>query len=295
MGIIHVVGNLTWDRLIEVPAFPEPNRDYLVLADAVHPGGAAGNVAAGLCMLSVPSAIVAAVGRDEGADTLIADIASYGVDISRVQRVDRATSELLCIIDPHGDRSFLLNPQQAAFNLNRDGLPAKEGDGYAFVGCRLATATRILDNSPVSRERTFANIGFWTAGREWTPGSARLLERLDCLFLNNDEYTALPDQVRAFITSSHYLDERRRVIVTGGAAEAMVMTAGGSVALAPSVPVDIVNTLGCGDAFMAGYLAAHIAGLRIERCLVVAHECAGRVAASPQERRSGQFDGIEVA
>jgi sugar/nucleoside kinase (ribokinase family) len=74
----------------------------------------------------------------------------------------------------------------------------------------------------------------------------------------------------------------------------VTVTASGTVALAPSRAPSVVNTLGCGDAFMAGYLAAHLADLDIERCLALAHDCAGRIAASPLERYREQFDDLEV-
>lgn len=295
MSTIRVVGNLTWDRLIEVPTFPERNRDYLTVSDATHAGGAGGNVAAGLALLGVPSAMAAAVGSDARGEGLLKELSEYGVDTSLVQRVDLPTSEFLCVIDPDGDRSFLLNPNEAAFSLdNADNHPSEQA-GYAFVGCRLSLAEQILDRASPPRSRSFANIGFWIASRELDADRAGVLDRLDCLFLNNDEFNELSAPVRDRITSPEFLDEARRVIITGGAAEAVVLSAGGSVALKPAPHTAIVNTLGCGDAFMAGYLAGHLRELDVESCLAIAHECAGRVASSPRERFFGQFDGIALA
>ncbi len=293
MSAIRIVGNLTWDRLIEAPAFPLPNRDYLTLDDATHAGGAGGNVAAGLALLGVPAAMVAAVGRDRRGDDLVADLSRYGVDTSLVQRTDLPTSEFLCVIDPDGNRAFLINPNEAAFSL--DPVAVASGDvGYAFVGCRLEAAAEILDQCSVGRERAFANIGFWVAAGELGPDEMGLLDRLQCLFLNNDEFEELADPVRRRLTSPEFLDEGRRVVVTGGAAEAVVLTSSDPVAMAPAPPPHVINTLGCGDAFMAGYLAAHVGGCDIQRCLELAHECAGRIAGSPRERWLGQFDGVSA-
>jgi sugar/nucleoside kinase (ribokinase family) len=289
-----VVGNLTWDRLIETPSFPEPNRDYLTLSDATHAGGAGGNVAAGLAQLGVPVAMAGAVGRDKRGTDLVADLDGYRVDTSPVQRVPAPTSEFLCVIDPDGNRSFLLNPGEAAFSLGID-TELDHATGFAFVGCRLSLAEVILDRLPAPRSSIFANIGFWIASGELGPEQIGILDRLECLFLNDDELDGMAAPVRDRLTSPQYLDENRRVVVTGGAAEAVVLTSKGSVALAPAPPPEIANTLGCGDAFMCGYLAAHLQGRDVEHCLTVAHQCAGRIAASPLERFLGQFDGIVVA
>jgi len=289
-----VVGNLTWDRLIETPSFPEPNRDYLTLSDATYAGGAGGNVAAGLAQLGVPVAMAGAVGRDKRGADLVAELSGYGVDTSPVRRVQAPTSEFLCVIDPDGNRSFLLNPGEAAFSLGAD-THLDDATGFAFVGCRLSLAEEILDQFSAPRSSIFANIGFWIASGELGPEQIGILDRLECLFLNDDELNEMAGPVRDRLTSSEYLDENRRVVVTGGAAEAVVLTSNGSFALAPAPHPAIANTLGCGDAFMSGYLAAHLQGRDVERCLAVAHQCAGRTAASPLERFLGQFDGIVVA
>ncbi len=290
-----VVGNLTWDRLIEVPCFPERNRDYLTMSDATHAGGAGGNVAAGLTLLGISAAMAAAIGSDQRGTELVEELGSYGVDTSLIQKVEAPTSEFLCVIDPTGDRSFLLNPEQAAFSHNDVGAHADEPAGYAFVGCRLSLAEEILAAANPPLNHCFANVGFWIASGELTVKRGGVLDRLGCLFLNDDEFDALPVPLREKITGSDFLDENRHVVITGGAAEAVALTSKGSVALAPAPHPAIVNTLGCGDAFMAGYLAAHLQGSEVERCLAVAHECAARIAASPRERFPGQFDAIVPA
>jgi ribokinase len=287
-----VVGNLTWDRLIETPDFPEPNRDYLTLSDKTHAGGAGGNVAAALAQLGVPVRMAAAVGSDERGAGLIAELGEYGVDTSLVRQVDAPTSEFLCIIDPDGNRSFLLNPHEAAFSYEEVDVAPDDAVGFAFVGCRLALAKKILDRSLAPRSKTFANIGFWIAAGELGVEQMAILDRIECLFLNADELDEAPPPVRDRLTSGEYLDEGRRVVITGGAAEAVVLSGDGSSALAPAPHPEIVNTLGCGDAFMSGYLATHLGGGDVERCLVIAHECAARVAGSPLERFPRQFDGI---
>ena len=45
-------------------------------------------------------------------------------------------------------------------------------------------------------------------------------------------------------------------------------------ASAGAVPVHVVDTTGAGDSFIAGFLAAHVAGRPLERCLVHARDAA---------------------
>jgi sugar/nucleoside kinase (ribokinase family) len=289
---VDVVGNLSWDRLVRVAQFPLPDEDRLVSDDVLLAGGAAGNVAAGLARLGVASSIRAAVGQDVRGVRLVDDLGRYGVDVAAVQITSAPTSEFLCIMDAGGRRSFFLNPEGAAFALE----PWQDdGDdvALAFVGCRLALAKRVL--STRSAGMTFANIGFWSASGELADDDRQVIEALHCVFLNDEELRLLPARLREHLLDRSRLAEGQRVVITNGADSAVVLTADGRVALAPSpIPV-IANTLGCGDAFMAGFLAAYLAGSADEACLALAHRCASRVGAMVQERHVDVYDGLVAA
>lgn len=66
------------------------------------------------------------------------------------------------------------------------------------------------------------------------------------------------------------------VITRGG--EASMHVSGGSVRYTPVEPVEVVNTIGCGDAFTAGFVLELVKGATIERAVARGHWCAARNA-----------------
>jgi hypothetical protein len=79
------------------------------------------------------------------------------------------------------------------------------------------------------------------------------------------------------------------VVATRGTAGAAAFHAG-EIAFAAAAPADIVDTLGAGDGFIAGFLAAHAAGSPVAACLAQGVAHAARVCAS----KGGFGHGIPI-
>ena len=91
--------------------------------------------------------------------------------------------------------------------------------------------------------------------------SRDLLERVDLVFAGEDEATLVigPHQRAEDAAAELAALGPREVVVKRGAQGALSLVDGG-VHTAPAVPVDVVDTVGAGDAFVAGYLAERVNG-----------------------------------
>ena len=108
-----------------------------------YPGGAPANVAAALATLGARVAFVSALGRDGLGDAMAALLASKGVNVSAVQRVDAPTRDVYVVFDGAGERQFVGfgSPDPAAFAdcaLDAARLP---GALLAEPGVTLVTGT----------------------------------------------------------------------------------------------------------------------------------------------------------
>lgn len=91
--------------------------------------------------------------------------------------------------------------------------------------------------------------------------SRDLLERVDLVLAGEDE-TALvvgPHRCAEDAAAEPAALGPREVVVKRGAQRALSLV-DGELHTAPAVPVDVVDTVGAGDAFEAGYLAERVAG-----------------------------------
>lgn len=285
--MILVIGNLSWDRLVEVQRLPRPNQDVLIDRVSRFPGGAAGNVSSMLSLLGQRVNLLAAVGDDKNGQALAAEIAIYGVGVSQLKILKAVTSEFLVIMDPQGNRFFFLNPNEAALQLSEGMIQDIDFETYnriAFVGCRLNLALKVTEKINTDKVEIFANMGFWIASQEINEKHIGFLIRTGCVFCNKQEFAQAPQQVKEALVSSKFLRENHQLILTAGNEPTTVYASSGSVNV-PSFPLEsIVNTLGCGDAFMGGYISGYIAGLDPQRCCNMGNQCATEIAKLPTER-----------
>lgn len=288
-----VLGNLTWDRLITVESIPAVNQDVVINRDRKFAGGAAANVASTIALLGKKACLAACVGGDEAGKALIDNITSFGVSTTHIVKVPQRTSEFLCIMDNTGDRSFYLNFDEAAFKLNRTDIMKINLSDHAsisFVGCSLKLAMEILPVFSGSGTRLYANLGFWIASGELATADSALLWNFNALFMNKAEFLLLPDKMRALIVSEEFLGASRQVIVTGGHEETVAYSALlPPVIVRPDRSTKMVNPLGCGDAFMGGYLVGLERGFSVTQSCILGHKCATSVLSQEAERDVSQF------
>ncbi|ASO21746.1 2-dehydro-3-deoxygluconokinase [Actinoalloteichus hoggarensis] len=102
---------------------------------------------------------------------------------------------------------------------------------------------------------------------------ARLCALADIVLLGADEAeavfgTADPERLRDL------LPEPRTVLVKDDAHEAVALDRDGTRTTVAALRVDVVDPVGAGDGFAAGYLAATLRGMTPQRCLRLGHLCA---------------------
>jgi sugar/nucleoside kinase (ribokinase family) len=243
-------------------------------AIAMKPGGSGANQAAWLGRLGVPTAFVGRVGRADR-ETYAELLGAYGVAVRLGGDPRRPTGMLVTILDPDGERSFLTD-RGANEGLDAGDLPEAllRGTGLLHIsGYALFSAgprAAILGLADIARRRGIpVSVDPGSAGflaevcpaefLRWTEGAT--------LFFPNAEEAALlagtadPDaQMEALCRRYAFVAIKR------GAAGAEAGR--GAERWEASAPeVEVVDTTGAGDAFLAGFLAAWMAGAEIGDCL----------------------------
>jgi fructoselysine 6-kinase len=256
------VGDNCVDRYLDV--------DGLALA-----GGNALNVAAGLAAAGFDSHYLGAVGEDADAELILTGAERAGVGTSRVHRLDEPTGVTLVHLDGGGDREFV----EEQYGASSDYAPV-EADFEFLRGCSWVHCVNLPNPEPVIGRLNDVRVSFDFG----VDGSAELLDRLapalEIAFFSGASLDRAGAQQLA-----------ERAVAAG--AEIAVVTRGrsGSMALnrrlveVPAEPVDVVDTLGAGDALIAAVVAARIHGQNIEQALT-----AGAAAAARACRHHGAWE-----
>ena len=264
---ILVVGDVMTDVIVvpEGPIVKGSDRRATVRS---HPGGSGANQAVWLGAMGADVMFAARVGH---ADRAMYENYFRGLGVVAVLAGDRErpSGVLVTIVDPDGERSFLTD-RGANLNLSPDDLPPSLLDdvgmimvsGYSFFAPGPRAAVQGLFAAAKARGIAVAvdpaSVGFlvevgaaqfldWTEGADW-------------IFANESEAEALTG-VLGYEAQMRALGERfGTVLIKRGRLGAALGGRDGVRILLPAPVVTILDSTGAGDAFAAGFIAAHLAG-----------------------------------
>ena len=269
------------------PARAEP----LEAADAFHldPGGAEANVASHLAALGRPAAWAGLVGDDALGRRLVRQLAERGVD-TRWVRTDANAPTGVYFKDP-GRGVLYYRQGSAASRMDAAFAAALPVDGARVVHLTgitpalSASCDALVDAIFVRASAADVMVSFDVNHRPalWPSTDAagrrlrELAARADLVFVGLDEAAGLwgaatADDVRAL------LPEPALLVVKDGAVGATEFSAAGAEHV-PAMAAELVEAVGAGDAFAAGYLAALLDDAPSAERLRAGHERAVTVLA----------------
>ncbi len=263
--VVAVGMNPALDRILIVPGMAV-GETLKAREVTIVPSGKGANVAAVMHLLGVPVRHTGFLGREQEplyqhrlrgvpcefalvdgttrTDTTIIDpdtgsethIREPGFEVSPAA-VDAFIESLLRSIDP-GD----------VVTLSGSLPPGAPGDTYARIirRCREAGAQTFLDSSGIALQR-----GALAAPTLMKPNEVELAE------LAGHALGGVSDVVAACAT---LLDRGVEAVAVSLGEGGGLLAEPGEAWFGPAIPTDVVNTVGCGDAFACGWLAARLAG-----------------------------------
>jgi ribokinase len=274
---ILVVGDANADLSAALVGFPAEGDDSQITALAWGSGGSAANVAAALARLGAPARLLARVGRDPAAEIALRVARAAGADLSVVQ-VDETLATGLCFaaVSPGGDRTFFSfrGANTELEPIGADQLASVSWlhiSAYALLEAQQRATTQTLIENAAARDIPISLDLCLPALRSRHAEILALLPRLRILFANELELAALCPGIEQDAAAD-------RLIVAGLALAAIKLGPRGALIAVPGLrwraaafDVAAVDMNGCGDAFVAGFLAAHLRGAALEQCSVLAN------------------------
>ena len=225
------------------------------------PGGSPLNVAVGLARLDVPATLITQVGHDEHGGLLVQHVTGSGAEIAAVPTSTGRTSVATARLDETGAASYDFDLE---WSLPRQPLPPCHALHVGSLGTLLEPGREsVLDLVDQACARDLfvsydANLrDSFVDDRARTRRRVQELAARCTLVKLSDEDAALLDPAAdpAELARALLVGERTRlVLLTRGADGATAFTPGGETTVRPR-QVEVVDTVGAGDAFMAATLA----------------------------------------
>jgi len=274
---VTCVGILVAD-VVGKPIDALPGRGKLALVDRMelHSGGCAANTGISLAKLGVDTAIIGKVGDDGFGDFLVRRFEQFGIDAGGVARdKETATSATMVLVHSDGERSFL-HYLGANATLALEDIDLERVRRSKILHIAGALVMPRLDGAPTAellRQAKEAGITtafdtVWDARGLWMEKVGPCLPYVDYLLPSYEEARMLAGGREDPAEIAQYLiDAGAKVVgLKMGERGAYIRAADGTAFTVPILPVQAVDALGAGDAFVAGFLAGLARGWDLERC-----------------------------
>ncbi|MFZ4261594.1 carbohydrate kinase family protein [Sphingobacterium sp. HJSM2_6] len=242
-------------------------------------GGAPFNVAYHLSRLGVDARMISAVGNDDLGQELLNQLKNWNLPLENLQiLLNQPTSTVLATLDENNDAHYeIVAPVAWDFiEFDRQAKELMEASDALVFG---SLATRNKE----SRDTLFSLLEYDKLHvfdiniRQpffHLPTIEELLKRTHIAKFNKAELLLLLDSLAKNLPTDEdriaYLQDRYRIeeiIVSNGAIGACYATAQG-IQYFPAKHVNVADTVGSGDAFLAGFLSKRLAGEKNESLIM---------------------------
>jgi len=294
-----IVGAINWDTTLFIEKFPRKGEEVVVRRITQVPGGKAGNAAVAAAKLLGPHkvAIIGALGNDWVAAEHVRIFKEEGVEVSGLKFNDSVQSgQAHIIVDQTGE-----NIIHTYFGADATITPADLDSPTRRELIESASIIAIM-NPPLQTSLKLAKeakrqskIVAWDPGVKSRLGYhavSGLLENVDYLLANESEMRFLTVANSRDVAARKLMrvNSKLKVIMKLGAKGSVIYTGKERIASRglnlKSVGSQVVNTVGCGDAFLGAFIAALTEDKSDLEALKWANLAAGLKAARPETRGS---------
>jgi sugar/nucleoside kinase (ribokinase family) len=294
---VVVIGDTNVDLEIRLPSGPRPthaNPDPTMTG-----GGSAANTAAALAKLGVSCRFVGTVGDDPAGRFAIESLAESRVDVTSVRTVPvEPTVMVLVVVPPDGDRLIYVWPPRGGAHGMLEAQPASqslEGAEWLHISgiCLRVTPARDALLAAMAQARSKGipisldlnlRLENWGWEHNFRETAMEAINRADIVLGSaHDEIDALVDAGDP-VASAQALAGTERTVVARNGADGAIAIAGEDVVRSAGFDIDVVDTVGAGDAFDAGFIAARLANRTLSESLTWGNAVAGLTVSRPGAR-----------
>ncbi|EKF18309.1 carbohydrate kinase family protein [Nitratireductor pacificus] len=279
MQPLAVIGNVNVDLIMgTVPAWPKAGTEVLLDHDELRAGGSAGNTSLAWTGLGIPHQIAATVGTDEFGHWLAGVFRERSM---RWPRISGNTTTSVGITHPDGERTFFTTQGHLPHMSLNDVLASLDWGtlkgGTALLCGSFLTGKLTGDYDRFFRLARSHDVGIaldtgwpvdgWT--EETRERTLHWLAQCDYALLSENEVIGLartPD-VEAAARTLHRAMKPGGTLVTKLGPQGALAVRGTDLIRVPAPVVEVVDTIGAGDVFNAGFLTGIARSAPVEECL----------------------------
>ena len=269
---MRVIGSINMDVVVEVERAPGAGETVLGSDYRLHPGGKGANQAVAAARLGAPVDMVGCLGRDAYGDALFEALRREAMALDHVQRVDTPSGAAFITVERGGQNRIVVAPGANA-QLSAERLPPDlERTDWLLLQLEVPLPTV---TAAAARVRAGGGHVVLNAAPA-APLPAELAEAVDYLVVNETEAGVLlgvdaPAHAEQALQLAARLRTARSTVVVTLGAQGSVWSGPAGQGHVAALPVEVVDTTACGDAYVGALVWALGAGQALARAIELAN------------------------
>lgn len=283
---ILVAGEINPDLILSGNVIPEFGQaEKLVDTATLAVGSSSVIFACGAARLGLKVAFIGVCGDDVFGRFMLDEMSKRNVDIDNIIIRSNEQTGLSVILNQDADRAILTHPGLiAALNASdiSDALLSKARHLHVasyFLQTKLQPDLSKLFSRAHSLGLTTSLDTNWDPSNQWL-GFDDLLSEVDVFLPNENEAKAIVRTKDIDMALVNLASKSKLVAVKRGADGASAQMQENSFS-APSIPVKVIDTVGAGDTFDAGFLFGYLNHWELKKSLRLAAVCGALSTQSP--------------
>jgi sugar/nucleoside kinase (ribokinase family) len=280
---VSVIGELNLDLILYgLPQTLALEREHLATDLSITLGSSSAIFAHNLSYLGNRVGFSSCIGDDPFGEICVQRLSASGVDVSHIKKLSGKTTGLTVILPQRKDRYILTYPGAMYEMTDRELDP-----NFVFNAKHLHLSSYFLQKGIrphlIGIFRKAKEVGLTTSldtnddpEDRWSGDIQLLLRYVDILLPNERELCKLA-QTKDVEQATESLSQKVRILVVKRGSQGAVARVGKEKYVAFPPIVDVVDPVGAGDTFDAGFVHQFIRGAKIEDCLKFAN-CTGALS-----------------
>ncbi len=275
---ILVAGEINPDLILSGNVTPEFGQvEKLVDSAALTVGSSSAIFACGAARLGLKVAFIGVCGDDVFGHFMLDEMSKRGVDVSQIIVRKNGQTGLSVILNNGVDRAILTHSGLIAELQASDIADSLLRQSHHLHVASYFLQTKLQPDLPklFSRARSLGLTTSldtnWDPSNEWR-GFDELLSQVDIFLPNENEAKAITRNEDVTSACKELASKSKLVAVKRGADGALAQTQEVSISI-PSIPIKVLDTVGAGDTFDAGFMFGYLNKWNLEKSLRLAAVC----------------------
>ena len=277
-----ICADLVMDLGGSVPEFGR--KEKIVNGYSLELGGSGCIFACGSAKLGLKTTGVGYAGNDALGEVVVSTLKEAGVDTSHIRLGDSKTALTICMTKSCGDRSLLtyIGNMDTVHSEWIDELLGKTRHlhvcGYYLMNSMQSAYPALLKKAKELGVSISLDTN-WDPEEKWDGGIREILQYVDIFLPNERELISISDK-NTIDEALKYVNKFVPLIVVKCGQWGAFSFQKGVVTRVRGIAKNVVDTVGAGDSFDAGFIYAYLNGYSIEDCTKAGVFCGSESTAS---------------